>query len=350
MVRQKVGAFFHDEHAAGIELQALFVVAGVVVVGRAAGHEQQGVVGGGALGAAHDDSGGIGEVVELIFIELVVLLVGHLALRALPKRHHAVEGLQLGVGLVLGGVILAGVGGLFLLTSLFPVHLDGIAHIVAVLLDDAHQGVLVQEAVVVFLRGALLHHQDDLSAHLGLVGLSDGVALGALALPLPGGVAAKGPADDRDLAGHHEGGVEAHAELADDVDIVGFVLFLEVEAAAAGDGAQVLFQLLLRHADAVIGDGDGTAVFIQRQVNFVVLLAAGHGMIGEAFEIELVNGVAGVADELPQKDLLVGVDAVDHQVQQLFAFGFELFHCHVCSLPLYQISYQIILALFISEC
>ena len=350
MVRQKVGAFFHDEHAAGIELQALFVVAGVVVVRRAAGHEQQGVVGGGALGAAHDDPGGIGEVVELIFIELVVLLVGHLALRALPKRHHAVEGLQLGVGLVLGGVILADVGGLFLLAGLFPVHLDGIAHIVAVLFDNAHQGVLVQEAVVIFLGGALLHHQDDLGAHLGLIRLGDGVALGALALPLPGGVAAIGPADHRDLAGHHEGRVEAHAELADDVDVIGLVLFLEVEAAAAGNGAQVLFQLLLGHADAVIGEGDGAVFLIQRQVDLIVLLAAGHRMVGEAFEIELVNGVAGVADELPQKDLLVGVDTVDHQVQQLFAFGFELFHCHVCSLPLCQISCKTTLALYILEC
>ena len=51
------------------------------------------------------------------------------------------------------------------------------------------------------------------------------------------------------MVGHHEGGVEAHAELADDVG--GAVLLhalLELEGAAACDGAQVLLQLLLRHA------------------------------------------------------------------------------------------------------
>ena len=65
------------------------------------------------------------------------------------------------------------------------------------------------------------------------------------------------------MVGHHEGGVEAHAELADDVGgvlpavlLLGQLL-LELEGAAAGDGAQVLLQLLLRHADAVVGDGQG---------------------------------------------------------------------------------------------
>ncbi|CAN3966665.1 hypothetical protein HEAFMP_HEAFMP_12550, partial [Dysosmobacter welbionis] len=30
---------------------------------------------------------------------------------------------------------------------------------------------------------------------------------------------------------------------------------------------------------------------------------------------QLVTGVAGIGDDLPEKDLLVGVDGVDHQVQ-----------------------------------
>ena len=69
------------------------------------------------------------------------------------------------------------------------------------------------------------------------------------------------------MVGHHKGGVEAHAELADDVGgvlpavlLLGQLL-LELEGAAAGDGAQVLLQLLLRHADAIVGDGQVRAIW-----------------------------------------------------------------------------------------
>ena len=52
MIGQKVGALVHDQHAGSIQLQALFVVAAVIVEGGMAGDEEQGIVGGGALGAA----------------------------------------------------------------------------------------------------------------------------------------------------------------------------------------------------------------------------------------------------------------------------------------------------------
>ena len=55
VVRQKVGALFHDHHAGCVQGQALLVFLGVVVIGRAAGNEQQRRIGGRALGAAGDD-------------------------------------------------------------------------------------------------------------------------------------------------------------------------------------------------------------------------------------------------------------------------------------------------------
>ena len=51
VVGQQVGALLHDQHAGGIELQALLVVLGVEVVGGLAGDEQQGLVVDRALGA-----------------------------------------------------------------------------------------------------------------------------------------------------------------------------------------------------------------------------------------------------------------------------------------------------------
>ena len=191
-----------------------------------------------------------------------------------------------------------------------------------------HQIVLVQELIVVLVLGVFLDHHDDLGAHVLFVSLGDGVTLSTGALPLPGSVAAEGAADHGDAAGNHEGGVEAHAELTDDVDVLGFVVLLEVQAAAAGDGAQVLFQLFPGHADAVIGQSQGAVFLVQLQQDLIILLFGGDAVVGQALEIELVDGVTGVGDQLTQENLLVGIDGMDHHVQQLFAFGLKFFYSH----------------------
>src|SRR3712207_6864316 len=43
----------------------------------------------------------------------------------------------------------------------------------------------------------------------------------------------------------------------------------------------------------------------------------------ERLETQLVSGVGRVGYELPQKDLLVAVQGMDHQLQQLFDFSLE---------------------------
>ena len=183
VIGQQVGALFHDEHAGGIECQTLFVVFGVEVVGAVAGHEQQGVVVRGALGAADDDAGGVGIVVELIFVEGGVLFVGDFALLLLPDGHHAVQGLQLGVGLPLRLVVI-GLGVRFgLLAALLALHLDGIAHIVAVLLDDGRDAIFIEEVLVVVGVSAGLDVQDDIGARGVLFGRVHLVAVRTAAIP-----------------------------------------------------------------------------------------------------------------------------------------------------------------------
>ena len=293
-----------------------------------AGHEEQGVVVRGALGAADDDPGGVGVVVELILIEAGVLLVGDFTLLLLPDGYHAVQGLQLGVSLPLGLVVLGLGVGFGLLTALLPLHLDGVADIVAVLLDDGHDAILVEEVVVVVGLGVGLDVEDDVGARRLLLGRLQLIAVRTAGLPLPCLVGAVGLGDDRHLVGHHEGGVEADAELADDVDVLVLVVLLEVEGAGVGDGAEVLLQLLLRHADAVIGDGKGAAVLVAGEQDAEIAFVHADGGVGQALIIQLVDGVRSVGDQLPQEDLLVGVDGVDHHVHQLFAFGLKFFFRH----------------------
>ena len=328
IIRQQVGTLLHDHNAGGIQRQTLLVLLGVVVVRGRAGDEQQRGVGRRTLGAAGDDAQRVGVVHELVLVELVVVLILDLVLRALPDGHHAVQRFQLGVGLVLGLVVVARVLRLRLLAGFLAVHRDGEADVVAVLLNEVCKLVILEVLAVLVGIGVVLQHQNDLGADVLLVSLGQGVALDAGGLPLPGRVSALCAGDDGDLFGHHERGIEADAELTDDVDVIALVLGLEVKGAGPGNRAEVLLQLLLRHADAVIGDGQRAAVLVGLDVDFQVVLRDADGRVGQALEVALVAGVRCVGDQLTQEDLAVCIDRIDHQVKQLFALGLKLMHSH----------------------
>ena len=176
--------------------------------------------------------------------------------------------------------------------------------------------------------GVGLDVQDDLSASSVLLGGGHLVAVHTGGLPLPGLVRAVGLGDDGDLVGHHEGGVEADAELADDVDVLVLVVLLEVQRTGVGDGAQVLFQLSLGHADAVVLHGEDAVFLVAGDQDAEIALVHAHGGVGQALIIQLVDGVRGVGDQLPQENFLVGVDGVDHHVHQLFALCLKFFLGH----------------------
>ena len=279
----------------------------------------------------------VGEIVEVRLVELVVLLVGHVGLLALPDGDHRVDRVGLGVGLVLGLVVVAGVFGLRLLARLGNLHLDGVAHVVAVALDQVLQAVLGKIGVVVVLVGILLEREDDVGAVLGALGLGDSVALNAVGFPRPRLVAAERAGDDAHLGGNHEAGVEADAELADDVDVVALLLGvvgLERLGIGVRDSTEVLVELVLRHADAVVRDGDGAGTLVEADVNGQLVFGKLHVGVRQALEIEFIDGVGRVRDELAKEDLAIGVDRVDHEVEQFLALCFEFLHG--ASLPILE--------------
>ena len=61
------------------------------------------------------------------------------------------------------------------------------------------------------------------------------------------------------LVGYHESGVEAQAEMADDLILAGFVfVFLqEIRSAGKGDLVDVFLHLVGGHADSVVDHLDG---------------------------------------------------------------------------------------------
>ena len=96
-----------------------------------------------------------------------------------------------------------------------------------------------------------------------------------------------------------------------------------------GDGAQVALQILRGHADAVIGNGQRARVLVERDSNSQVAEVELDIGVGQALEVELVHGVRRVGDQLAKKDLLVGIDRVDHEVEQLFALRLKLAHARI---------------------
>ena len=270
-------------------------------------------------------------VVEGRLVELVVLLVCDIGLLARPDGDHGVDGLALHVRFELRLVVIAGIFGFGQLDALFQVHLDGVADVVAVAanevlqLDGGQVAAEVRFAVFVVRTDV----QDDVRAAVVAFSLADAVAFDAVAFPLERLVAAVCLAHDGDFVGDHECRVEADAELADDVDFLSFlclVALLELQTAGMRDGTEVLLQLFLRHANAVVAHRDRALFGVDRHADLEVLARNRAVAFLQGPQVDLVERVGRVRDELAQEYLLVRVNGIDHEVKQALAFGLELLH------------------------
>ncbi len=130
----------------------------------------------------------------------------------------------------------------------------------------------------------------------------------------------------RDLVGHDEARVKAHAELADELGVLLLVaaeLAHEVLGATLGNRAQVVDGLLLAHADAVVGDGQRLGGLVEAHAHFQVGGVFKQRGVVEALKPQLVAGIRRIGDQLAQEDFLVGIQRMGDQVQQLGHFGLE---------------------------
>ena len=153
--------------------------------------------------------------------------------------------------------------------KLVAIDLDRELHEAGVALDDAFEFILLGKLLVLILEG-----EDDACAAAFAFDLLDFVSA----------VAVAGPAEafafelpcagvDFDGIGDHEDGVEADAELADQVFIALAAFFEGVEEgfrAGVRDGAEVFDQLVVRHADAEVLNGDGAGFFVGSDLDLKV--------------------------------------------------------------------------------
>ena len=248
----------------------------------------------------------------------------------------AVGGLVVGLGgeLVEGLVFVLGDVGLVLQ----PQRLDLVDPLVFEQDREADEvavgGDEVLETVFLGVFGELrLQLQDDLHAARNAVAFLDRVAAHTIAGP-DERLALMTPAAgvDLDLIGHHEGRVEADAELADHVARRAAAFLHRLEEglrAGVGDGAKVLDQLLAGHADAVILDREGPGLLVGGDPDFQRQLGIGDVLLGALQVAEFFQRVGGIRHQLAEENLAVRVEGVDDKIEQLTDLRLErvLFEC-----------------------
>ncbi len=166
--------------------------------------------------------------------------------------------------------------------------------------------------------------QHDVGAGLLARRRRQGELAGAFRCPGEGLLGAGLAGGDLHPVGHHEGGVEADAELADQAGPVLRLGACQVlgkgAGAGAGDGAQIVDHLLPRHADAVVRDQQGAGLLVRDDADLRFRRRRQRG-IGQRLEPAAINRVGGIGDQFPQEDLPLGIERVDHQIEQAADFG-----------------------------
>ncbi len=254
-------------------------------------------------------------IVGDVGIELLELLLAHLRGRAGPDRLHRIEGIL--TSLRLGEVI-----------ALLLLH-DGEANRVGdeirVPRDDLPERPLlgvVGEPVLGISR--LEAHLDGGARRLTL-GLLQGVLTAAVGLPERGALLPGPATQNANLLCHHEAGVEAHTELADQFGRrvpCPFGVAQELQGSRAGDGPQVLHQFIPRHPDPVVLDGKRAGFGIYQELDLQLVFGENVG-VGEPFEAQAIQGVGGVGNQLAHEDVFVRIEGVDHEVEEFLDLGLE---------------------------
>ncbi len=213
-------------------------------------------------------------------------------------------------------------------------HADRPGDEVRVALDGAADGGRLAEIVQRVLGVLGLEVQRDRRTLRRVGFLGDGVRALAGGFPADPGVRAGLASDQGDPVGDHETGVEADAELPDQLGgrFLGRLAVLprlpqrgeHLRRAGLGDRADEVDHLLPGHPDAVVAHGQRPRGGVRLQRNVQVGGVDLEVLVLVSGQPELVQGVGGVGDQLPKEDVLGRVDRMDHQLQQLTRLRLEL--------------------------
>ncbi len=331
--RQDLLAPVHDHHGLGVELEAPGRRTETEIEGRSRGDEEQGPVLDPTLGPEGNGLQRSRPVVRDVPVEIRVLLVRDLGLRPGPDRLHRVEspvlddGLRFAVGLR-GSVLVA-----FVLRALDRAD-DGIVDEVRIPLDD----VLEDVAVGVVADSRFLVDRLEMKRYRRAAAIAPGLGNvePALADRLPERrlVLTGLPGDDGDLVGDHENRIKTDAELADQrrqnfAVTLGSRLLQQLPGTGLSDRSQVLDHFFPAHSDTGILDRQGPVLPVRYDPDLVDVILGNDIGTGQPLEAQAVQGVGGVGDQFPEKDIFGRIERVDDEVEQpgCFRLKFESLGC-----------------------
>mmetsp|Transcript_76811 Transcript_76811/g.222990 ORF Transcript_76811/g.222990 Transcript_76811/m.222990 type:complete len:357 (+) Transcript_76811:1210-2280(+) len=204
------------------------------------------------------------------------------------------------------------------------VHIDGEVDVGRELLSSFFHRVHLRE-----LGGIILQGEDNLGAPGHVGNLGDCVRAGAVRGPQVALVTLRRVASlrvDLDFVRDDESGVEADAELADDLARVRVAPLQEVQRPALCDGAEMGDELVVRHAHPCVLDRESALRLVDAQLDlqWQALIAHMVQLRCALHEAQLLASIGGVGDELADEDLLVGVERLRYDVQQFLRLSLEL--------------------------
>ncbi len=331
--RQERLGLIHHEHALHVELETTRCFALIQIKRRTRRHVQQRGVFQLAFDLVMAPAQRVLVVVRDVLVELLVLLVLHLGARTGPERAGAVDGFPFQRRRLLA----------FGCRSLLFGQLDRQGDMVGVFLDDVAQAVAVSEFLF-----TVFQVQNNTGATISLVDGGDFELAFALGRPVHTFARwrAGTTAEHFDLIGNDERRVEADTELTDQVRVLLLVarqVFHEIGGAGLGDRAQVGDHVFTAHTDAVVFKRNGLRVLVEAHTNFQLRAAFQQLGLGQRFKTQFVDRVRRVRDQFAKENFLVGIQRMDHEVQQLLYLGLEAqgfllsFHTHNHQTPIWMV-------------
>mmetsp|Transcript_4083 Transcript_4083/g.7835 ORF Transcript_4083/g.7835 Transcript_4083/m.7835 type:complete len:223 (+) Transcript_4083:2154-2822(+) len=121
--------------------------------------------------------------------------------------------------------------------------------------------------------------------------------------------------------------VESHSEHTNHVHVIRFAFAQrldEVGGSRPCDGSQVGNQILLRHANTRVADGQRLSIGIVFHLHLQLLRISQQLRLRHTQKSNLIQGIGRVRNKFPQENVLIGVERVDDDIQHFVYFGFVL--------------------------
>ena len=106
--------------------------------------------------------------------------------------------------------------------------------------------------------------------------------------------------------------------------LLAFAFLQELFGAGTGDGAEIVYHLLLAHAYAGIGDGEHMVLPVGADAYLKGQFRVAHGGAGSLQEAHLLQCVGGVGKQFPQEDLVIGIERMGKDIEQFARFRAKL--------------------------